>query len=74
MKNLTRKDLKSHRPNHSPRHCIEHALNALFDDNTKRLDDEVVKNLTYEELIGALLLARDYAPQSVRLSDIEPNN
>ena len=59
MKDTTKEMLESERPNHSASHCINHALEALYNDDTKRLDDEVVSGLTYEELIGTLLLAKD---------------
>jgi hypothetical protein len=74
MKDTRKKILESSRPNHSASHCITHALNALFNDNTKSIKDEVVNGLTYEELIGTLLLAKDYCPQSVCLTDIDTNN
>ena len=59
MKDILPETLEAGRPNYSARHCIDHALNALYEDRTKCLGDEVAKNLTYEELIGTLLLARD---------------
>lgn len=59
MKDTTQEILKSSRPNESASHCINHALDCLYNDDTKSLDDEVVSNLTFEELIGTLLLAKD---------------
>lgn len=62
MKNMTdidRRILEKYRPNESAIHCVNFVLEQLFKDKNHTLDDEVVKNCTYEELIGALLHARD---------------
>ena len=59
MKDLNKDTLEMYRPDHSAAHCINHALNALYRDQSKCIEDEVVRGLTFEELIGALLLARD---------------
>lgn len=59
MKGASKEILEEGRPNYSAGHCINFALNKLYDDKTKRPTEEAVKNLTYEEIIGALLLARD---------------
>lgn len=47
------------RPAQSVAHTVRYCLRMLIQDKVKRLDDEVVENLTYEELLGALLQARD---------------
>lgn len=39
--------------------AIEFCLNKLDEDDTKLTSDCIVNNLIFEELIGALLLARD---------------
>ena len=38
---------------------IDFCLEQLYGDKTKEITDEVVAGLTFEELIGILLLARD---------------
>ena len=60
MKDLTRQLLESHRPSTDALTTINYCLDALFEEKEKRVQDFAVKNLTYEELIGALLLARDH--------------
>ncbi len=51
------------RPNVSAKVAIEFCLRQLGRDRTKRMSDEVVDRLTYEELVGALLLGLDAAGQ-----------
>jgi hypothetical protein len=41
--------------------AVNFCLAQLYADRMHRCGDEVVRNLTFEELIGALLLARDVA-------------
>jgi hypothetical protein len=74
MKDYTRKELEASRPDVDGQECINFCLEALFKDKTKRMNDAVctfkdrkrkgqgwiTTTLTYEELIGALLLARDH--------------
>jgi hypothetical protein len=59
MKDFTKEILESSRPNESVETCLEHCLTSLYEDNTHYTDDSISPSLTYEELIGALLLARD---------------
>lgn len=44
----------------SAEEAVDFCLDALFDDKVHKLEEEVVSCLTYEELTGALLLAKDY--------------
>lgn len=55
----SRESLESSRPKKDVDDCVDFCLNRLFDDNVHSAEDEVVKGLTFEELIGALLLAKD---------------
>ena len=59
MKDYTKKQLQSSRPDKSSLECVEFCLKQLFKDKTKLLGDEIVDKLTYEELIGTLLLCQD---------------
>lgn len=58
MKGMTREMFESERPNY-PEEAIEYALNKLFDDETKSIDDEVVEDLSFEELIAALIAGKN---------------
>jgi hypothetical protein len=59
MKDFTREELESGRPEKTPGEVIEYCLDKLFEDQEHSFQDEVSLHLTYEELIGALLCARD---------------
>lgn len=59
MKNISMEKLESERPDLQPENAVQFCLESLYQDNTKKLDDYVCEGCTYEELIGALLLARD---------------
>jgi hypothetical protein len=59
MKEVTAKHLEAYRPDVSPGAAFDHCLRALYADKAHWLSDEACHELTYEELIGALLLARD---------------
>ncbi|MGD0534352.1 MAG: hypothetical protein ABR999_02780 [Methanoregula sp.] len=59
MKDFTRDQLRESRPTVTAMEAVSFCLDALYTDRKHRIADEVVKNLTYEELIGALLLAED---------------
>ena len=65
MKDYTKEELISTRPAASTLQAISFCLNELYRDDTHRLCDTVTHSndraLTYEELIGALLLAQDDA-------------
>lgn len=64
MKDYSKEALESSRPMKSAYHCIGFCLKCLFEDSTHSTDDEVVTNLTFEELMGALLLAKDSLDES----------
>jgi len=59
MKDATQKSLETCRPNCPPLQSVEHCLGNLFADKQHRCLDEICTNLTYEEVIGTLLQARD---------------
>lgn len=59
MKDQTRDELERYRPHVAPVSAVNFCLAQLYNDRSRCCGDEIVQNLTYEELIGALLLARD---------------
>jgi hypothetical protein len=61
MRDLTREELEDGRPSYGPSHTIGYCLEQIFKDRMKSTKDLVVGYLTFEELIGALLQARDLA-------------
>ena len=61
MKDYTQEQLEAGRPHftHDAVDLVDFCLHRLYIDRNKSLHDELAYGLTYEELIGALLLARD---------------
>lgn len=59
MKDFSKEQLRDSRPSISPIEGISFCLEQIYNDNDKTLSDTVVEGLTFEELIGALLLAED---------------
>ena len=59
MKDETKLTLENSSPTVPDEQVINHALDMLYADEEHNITDEVVNNLTYEEIIGALLIARD---------------
>ena len=59
MRDFNREEMKASRPTVDARTAIEHCLEQLFADQDHYTDNEVVEALTFEELIGALLLGLD---------------
>jgi len=60
MKDKSKNELESVRPKQvTAIQAVEFALAQLYADNIRFIGDGVVCSLTFEELIGALLLARD---------------
>jgi hypothetical protein len=59
MKDCTKKALSATRPTKTAKETVSFCLSQLFKDKTHMIEDEIVKGLTFEELIGALLLAQD---------------
>ena len=59
MRNYSQKSLESSRPKESALTTIEHCLRRLYADTKTDTNQLVVEGLSFEELIGALLLARD---------------
>lgn len=61
MKDRTKKQLEASRPNVDTLDAITFCLDRLYADQNTKTSDEVVKGLIFEELLGALLAARDLA-------------
>ena len=59
MKYYTKKELEAARPTVSVETAVGFCLRKLSEDDDNMIDDEIVNGLTFEEVIGALLLARD---------------
>ena len=59
MKDILEETLRSSRPKVGGKFAVQHCLHHLYKDNKHCLEEEIVKGLTFEELIGALLLAQD---------------
>lgn len=59
MRDCTEQDLRESRPDVDGLECVRFCLKRLFEDNQHGIEDRVVGGLTFEELIGALLLAED---------------
>ena len=67
MKDLSQQTLEAERPEVDVADALHYVLRSLYKDKTKTIGDEVVHGLTFEELIGALLLSRDLVEEFDRL-------
>lgn len=62
MKDYTKEELAlggGQRPDKEGIELLHFCLEMLYEDNTKSISNTIVNNLTYEELIGALLVAKE---------------
>ena len=59
MKKITQKELTFSRPNIELIDGLKFCLRQLYKDTKHYISDEIVRCLTFEELIGVLLLALD---------------
>ena len=59
MKGINKTEFAKSRPLISPLDAIDFCLEKLYDDKTHEIRSEFVTGLSFEELIGALILARD---------------
>lgn len=71
MKDYTPEELKNNRPDKDVSDTIEFCLGRLFLDKTKSILDKVCNGLTYEELIGSLLQAKDLVEERDRFNEEE---
>lgn len=58
MQDFTRDQLQASVNPDVAEEWIQHSLTALYADTEHRTSDPVVKNLTFEELVGALIAAQ----------------
>lgn len=66
MRDVDRDYLESLRPRLAALPAINHCLSCLVRDDQHELSDKVVEGLSFEELIGTLLLARELAQDAAR--------
>jgi hypothetical protein len=59
MRDFTEAQISKFRPNGTALDTVNFCLKHLFEDKNHLLTHGVVYGLTFEELLGALLLARD---------------
>lgn len=59
MKDITKEQLESYKPREDALWLVNFCLDALYDDTEHGFYDKVNRWLTFEELIGALLVVRD---------------
>ena len=59
MKDVTKATAEASRPSLSAKAGVDFCLDQLYADKEKKTNQLVAAGLTYEELLGALLLARD---------------
>jgi hypothetical protein len=59
MKDFTQAQLEADRPHIDAEDALDFCLGQLYADTEHRVGDDLVRGLTFEELIGALLVARD---------------
>jgi hypothetical protein len=59
MNGATKEQLEAGRPEIDALEAISFTLEQLYEDGSAHYTQEVTQDLTFEELIGALLAARD---------------
>jgi hypothetical protein len=70
MKDISVDIIESGRPPGEAEDLINSCLQALYEDKEKEFQSPVVKNLSFEELIGTLLKARDYIKYREQMDDL----
>ena len=59
MKDATQQALEACRPTATPLEGVQYCLKKLYEDSQHKCLDKICPDLTYEEVIGVLLQARD---------------
>jgi hypothetical protein len=59
MKDFNERIMRNVRPNLPANRVVKYCLDRLFLDQEHKTSDEIVSGLTFEEIIGALLMAED---------------
>jgi hypothetical protein len=70
MIDYSREEILNSSPNVDVKEAIEFCLEQLIKDQTKRVTDEIVPRLTIEEVLGALVLAKNRLEE---LEELEEN-
>ena len=71
MKDANRKKLESSRPMGCALDLIDHCLSRFYRDKDHFTEEVIISGLTFEEVIGALLVARDELTPSNEYDDDE---
>lgn len=58
MKHFTREELEKFKPHHDPVDLIDYCLDRLIEDRKHVLSQDVVKGLTFEDLVETLVSVR----------------
>jgi hypothetical protein len=59
MKDVSREYINRGRPDEDTLWLLDFCLDALYKDTKHKFNEDINKNLTYEELLGTLLKAKD---------------
>lgn len=70
MKDYSKEVLEESRPKIDVLDGINFALDRLYSDKEKNITDCAARGMSYEELIGVLLLARDEIEEVRRLENM----
>ena len=71
MKDNSKQDFETTRPDKNTVSAIQGCLNKFYKNKKKSRFDKICKGVTYEDVIGALLLGRDAAKELER-RDLNP--
>lgn len=69
MKDYSREGLESSRPSVGALDAVNFCLECLYKDEEKTLNDFVAWGMSFEELVGALLVARDGLEKAAQLNN-----
>jgi len=70
MKDKSKQAFETTRPDWDSKAAIQYCLTKMYKNQKKKTGDKIVKGLTYEDIIGALLLGRDAVEELERLKAI----
>jgi hypothetical protein len=59
MKDYGKEEIEGSRPSVDVEQAVEHCYDALIADKKHRITEHIVASLTFEELLGTLLLVKD---------------
>ena len=64
MKDYAKEMLEDSRPQRSAKECVDYCLEQLYNDKRRKTTDVCAGERIFEEVIGALLAARDVIERS----------